>query len=226
MTEQREKNAYFEYLVMPRLKKLFSLCKDAGVDGYLTMGADESIGINASLEQGEVFISYKAYNADFDKLLKLRQNACDMVLTLKYAAESVTDDRELLAPEETVQDADDLKAVLSAYESGIWLGKKDLNYDRERLKEIIPLLLERDLKLTDNSDDGKKPHIMIESIDRLIEYSVVKDNEERPLILLRALTSVDSKNSSCTVFSDSGSVKSGELYEKEIGLFERSVHIL
>ena len=161
MTEQREKNAYFEYLVMPRLKKLFSLCKEAGVDGYLTMGADESIGINVSLEQGEVFISYKAYNADFDKLLKLRQNACDMVLTLKYAAESVTDDRELLAPEETVQDADDLKAVLSAYESGIWLGKKDLNYDRERLKEIIPLLLERDLKLTDNSDDGKKPHIMI-----------------------------------------------------------------
>ena len=226
MTEEREKNAYIEYLVMPRLKKLFELLGEAGIDGYLTMGPDENLGINASLDSGDVFISYRADNVNYTDLLKVRYDSCDMVLSLRYASDTVIDGlRELLVPEELVRDADDIKALISAYESGLWLDSGSCVYDCERLKSIIPLLEERDMILTDKSSDSKKPHVLIESVDRLIELSVVTDEEGRALILMRTPKEADSDSAVCTVFPDNGDIKDGELYEREIGIFERYVHI-
>ncbi len=225
MTEQREKNAYNEYIVMPRLRKLFTMLGRAGVDGYLTFGQDESLGINATLDCGEVFISYKAYNVNYVDLLKVRYDACDMVLSIKCAAECVNDPRELLVPEEIVAESDDLSDLLEAYESGIWLKQEDLTYDRERLSDIVPLLVERDVPVTDNSGDRDKPHILIESVDRFIELSVVSDDIGRPLILMRAPKTADSDLAVSTVFFDNGAVKSGELYEREIGIFEKYLQI-
>ena len=226
MTEEREKNAYNEYLVMPRLKKLFELLGEAGVDGYLTMGPDENLGINATLSSGEVFISYRANNVNYADLLKVRYDSCDMVLSLRCASDTVIDGlQELLVPEELVKDADDITALTAAYESGLWLGSGKCVYDGGRLKEIIPLLEERDLVLTDKSSDGKKPHVLIESVDRMIELSVVHDDEDRPLILMRAPKEAGSDSAVCTVFPDNGDLKDGALYEREIGIFERYIHV-
>ena len=221
MTEQREKNAYNEYLVMPRLKKLFTLLGEAGVDGYLTMGADWRIGINASLTSGEAFISFFADNVSFSDLLKVRNDACDMLLSISYASDTEEDLKGLIVPEELIGEADDVEDLIAAYESGLWLNQDEAEYDGERIKEMLRVLEERGLVITDKTADKKKPHILIESTDRFIELSVVNDSVGRPLVLMRAPLEADSDIAVCTVFPDNGAIKSGELYEREIGIFER-----
>ena len=226
LMDDEELNIYCEYVLMPRLKELVDMAHEAGADAYLTVDRKQLPAVALDSEEGRFIISYTPFDVDWEDLMDLKRDSCDLLLsaTLRLSSDELEENTgRLIFPEKQMPG---FEALLALLKSGIWMRENalDIVYAEAdvlpKLNGLLPVLDDNGLEHTGVLyPEGVSPMILVESAGSPYEFSYVHLNEDTYLLRIAYRNNPDYADA--MLFPEGSAMEEAEYYDKVLGIFER-----